>query len=131
MKALIINSPTTTVLRSRHGLAILVTLIMVVALSLGLATVLYLREPAQAITSASSVNTYVPLDQHERHPAGFVNTYAPLDQHERHSASLVTSSAAHHTSWPRRREVWEITTDVDIYAPLDQHERHPTGLPHH
>jgi hypothetical protein len=75
---------------------------------------------------AVMVENAAALDQHERHPNGFlVDIYAPLDQHERHPASLVTNSATHDTSWPRRHEVLETFTDADIYAPLDQHERHP------
>ena len=40
------------------------------------------------VQPAGFVNTYAPLDQHERHPAGYGNTYAPLDQHERHPAGF-------------------------------------------
>ena len=60
MKALITNSHATTEQRSRHGLAILAALIMVLALSLRLATMLYLHAPAKAIAPPISVNTYAP-----------------------------------------------------------------------
>ena len=53
-------------------------------------------------------------------PAVAVDTYAPLDQHERHAAAIGSAIAGPMAYANRDR--WYV--DTAALAPLDQHERH-------
>jgi len=94
------------------SIAIGSTLLIVAAIAI----TLMLRSPSGATPASRSipvaVDIYMPLDQHERHPAATTDVSCDgpkgeevcTDQHERPPAGF-----------------------TNIYAPLDQHERHPAA----